>query len=205
MRRRHTSKGLTSERRYDAAKATARELPAARILAGRFWHQCSPSRGLLDVADPAVTSGRYHQGGGGGVWYASSSETGAWAELFRHQEPSGISHLEIRRLIGKVRVRNLKVLDLTDSRVRESWGVSEQDLTADDLTMCQALAEEARRAGYDGILAPSAALVGQTTLAVFASAIGKLREEVSRISHAPARMHKFSGGLRPVHRSRSSN
>ncbi len=203
MRRRHTSKGLTSEGRNDAAKALAPELPARRIVAGRFWHQSSPSRGLLDVADPAVTSGRYHRVGCGGVWYASSSETGAWAELFRHHEPGGVSPFEIRRLVGRVRVRNLKVLDLTDSRVRESLGVSEDDLTADDLTQCQALAEQAHRAGYDGILTPSAALAGQTTLAVFAPAISKLTEEISRIHHAPARMHMFAGHVRPATRSGS--
>lgn len=151
-----------------------------QILASVF----SQPRPALDVADKAVTSGRYHRVGGGGIWYASSSETGAWAELFRHHGPGGISPFEIRRLTGRVRVRNLKVLDLTNSRIRESWGISENDLTADDLTQRQALAEQARRAGYDGIVAPSAALAGQTTLAVFAPAIslygGVIKDERGR-------------------------
>ncbi len=142
MRRGHTPKGSSV-----AGKPTARALPAARILTGTFWHQCSPKRRLLDVTDPAVTPGRYHRVGGGGVWYASSSETCAWTELFRHHEPGGVSPFEIRRRIGRVRVRNLKVLDLTNSRTRESWGVSQADPTADDLTRCQTLAERARRAG----------------------------------------------------------
>ncbi len=193
MRRGPTSKGRTSDGSSVAEKPTAGELPAARILAGSFWHQCSPDRGLLDVADPALTSGRYHRVGGPGVWYSSSSETGAWAELFRHHEPGGVSPFEVRRLIGRVRVRDLKVLDLTDERVREVLGVSDGDLTGDDLTRCQAIAEQARAAGYDGVLAPSAALDGQKTLAIFASAASKIIEESSRVRNAPARMRKFPG------------
>lgn len=195
MRRGHTSKERTSNG-SSVAEADAQKIPAARILAGGFWHQCSPNRRLLDVADPALTSGRYHRIGGLGVCYASSSETGAWAELFRHHEAGGVSPFEVRRLMGRVRIRNIKVLDLTDHRVREAFRVSENDLTADDLTRCQAIAEQARKAGYDGVLAPSAALDGQKTLAVFAVATSKIIEESSRVRHAPARMHRFSGGIR---------
>jgi RES domain-containing protein len=192
MRRGHTSKGRTSDGSSVARKPIARRLPAARLLAGSFWHQCSANRRLLDVADPAVTSGRYHRAGGAGVWYASSSETAAWAELFRHHERGGVSPFEVRRLIGRVRFQALKVLDLTDRRVREALGVSADDLAADDLSRCQAIAEHARAAGYDGVLAPSAALEGQKTLAIFASAVNEISEESSRVCRAPARMRRFS-------------
>jgi len=148
------------------------------------------------VADPAVTSGRYHRVGGSGVWYASSSEAGAWAELFRHHEPGAVSPFEVRRLIGRVRVRDMNVLDLTNVMVREALRVSDGDLSGDDLTRCQVIAEQARAAGYDGVLAPSAALDGQKTLAVFASAINKIIEGSSRARHAPARMRRFSGTAR---------
>lgn len=49
----------------------------------------------------------------------------------------------------------------------------------------QALADDARRAGYDGILAPSGALPGETTLVVFASAIDKVVAEHSRVQRPP--------------------
>lgn len=179
-----------------AEKVIARALPAERILAGSFWHQCSPNHSLLDVADPAVTSGRYHRVGGPGVWYSSSSETAAWAELFRHHAPGGVSPFEVRRLIGRVRVRDLKVLDLTNPQVREALGIFDDVLTADDLTGCQTIAEQARAAGYDGILAPSAALEGQKTLAIFASAANKIIEESSRVRHAPPRIRRFPGRMR---------
>src|SRR5260370_31448816 len=141
MRRGHTSKEPTSDGSSIAKKPTVRDLPAARILAASFWHQCSPNRRLLDVADAAVTSGRYHRVGGPGVWYASSSEAGAWAELFRHHEPGGVSPFEVRRLIGRVRLRDLNILDLTNEQVRDALGVADDDLTADDLTRCQGIAD----------------------------------------------------------------
>ena len=171
--------------------AISRSLPV-RILTGKFWHQCPPARRLLDAANPAETSGRYHRSGDSGVWYASSSETGAWAELFRHHESGGVSPSEVRRLIGKVRVHDLRVLDLTNARTRASLNVSETDLTGDDPARCQSIANEARAAGYDAILAPSAALKGRKTLAVFSSALKKVTPINSRTRKAPPRMSRFS-------------
>ena len=186
--------GSTSSNRPEiAGKTTPRERPAARALTALVWHQCSPRRQPLDAANPAVTTGRYHRTGGPGVWYASSSENGAWAELFRHHEPGGVSPLEVIRRIGRARAKGLRVLDLTNARVRELLDVSESELTADDLTLCQEIADYARDAGFDAILAPSAALEGQRTIAVFASAMRKITEERSRVASPPARARRLLG------------
>jgi RES domain-containing protein len=135
-----------------------------------------------------VTSGRYHRAGGPGVWYASSTENGAWAELFRHHEPGGVSPLEVIRRIGRVRTKRLRVLDLMDPGVRRTLGVSEQDLIGDDLMRCHEIAQYARNAGYDAILAPSAALERTLTLAIFASAAQKVTEQHSHIGRPPPRI-----------------
>ena len=172
---------------------TPRERPAARVLTATVWHQCSPHRELLDTANPAVTTGRYHRFGDPGLWYASSSEDGAWAELFRHHEAGGVSPLEVIRRIGRAQVKRLRVLDLTDARVREILNVSERELTGDDLTQCQKVAEYARDSGYDAVLAPSAALDGQRTIAVFSSAMRKVAEEHSRVGSPPARARRLLG------------
>jgi RES domain-containing protein len=142
---------------------------------------------------PAVTTGRYHRADGPGVWYASSSENGAWAELFRHHEPGGVSALDVIRRIGHARVRRLRVLDLTDARVLASLDISERDLIGDDLTPCQQIAEYARTSGYDAILAPSAALEGNRTVAIFSSAMSKIAEERSRAGSPPARARRLLG------------
>jgi RES domain-containing protein len=166
------------------------------LLTAVVWHQCSPQHELLDSADPAVTTGRYHRVGGPGIWYASSSESGAWAELFRHHEPGGISPLEVIRRVGRAQCKRLRVLDLTEARVREALDVSERELTGDDLTRCQRIAEYARDAGYDAILAPSAALDGQRTIAVFSSAMRKIAEGRSRVGSPPASARRLLGLVR---------
>jgi RES domain-containing protein len=99
-----------------------------------------------------------------------------------------LSPFEIRRRVGRARVRGLRVLDLTDAAVRGALGVDAAELVSNDLARCQAIAASAEREGYEGILAPSAALAGERVLAVFASALDKLTEEHSRVQRAPRRM-----------------
>jgi RES domain-containing protein len=88
------------------------------------------------------------------------------------------------------------VLDLTDPRVREALAVTEEDLTRDDLTRCQRLGEAAREAGFEGVLAPSAALAGEAILVVFPSGTPKLTEEQSRVQRAPARLRALVSRVR---------
>jgi len=81
-------------------------------------------------------------------------------------------------LIGRGRVAGLHVLDLTDPEIRRRLGVEVGELRGNDWTRCQDLAEQARAEGFEGILAPSGALAGETTLVVFAAAIcGEVRDQ----------------------------
>lgn len=159
-----------------------------RVVSRAVWHQTRPSNELLHFDDPATYEGRYNRAGEPGVWYASFTERGAWAELFRHWGQHEISPFEVRRRVGRARVEDLAVLDLTDERVRTQLRVNEEQLVADDWTRCQSLAGDARLVGYDGILAPSGALPGETTLVVFASAMHKVIAEHSRVQRPPIRM-----------------
>jgi len=63
-------------------------------------------------------------------------------------------------------------------------------LAGENYEVCRRMAEAARSAGFDGLLAPSGALEGETTFVVFAEAIraGKVSEERSRIGAPPRRM-----------------
>jgi RES domain-containing protein len=170
-----------------------------RTLHGRFWHQGPPRFPTLAVADPAVTSGRFHTVGMAGVWYASDQQQAAWAELFRHTLGSGIDPFEIRRRIGAVQVAGLEVLDLTDRGVRDRLGVSEADLIGDDYRRSRQIAEDV--AGMvGGILSRSAALPGRRTLAVFPAGMARLSEESTRVASAPPRL----AGLAPSIRVRAS-
>lgn len=171
----------------------------ARTLNGRFWHHGPPRFATLSVADPAVTTGRFHTTGGPGVWYGSDQEQAAWAELFRHTLGRGIDPFEMRRRIGTVRVTRLEVIDLTDRVVRDRLGVSEGDLVGDDYQVTQQLAAHAIST-VNGVLSPSAALPGRRTLAVFPAGMAQLSEVSSRVASAPPRL----GGLQPAIRARAT-
>ena len=55
-------------------------------------------------------------------------------------------------------VRLRRVLDLTDATVRDAWGLTLDDLAADDYARCQEVALAARADGYEAIRYPSAAM-----------------------------------------------
>lgn len=98
--------------------------------------------------------------------------------------------------MGQARVRKLRVLDLTDARVCEMLDINASELVGDDLRQCQEVAQYASDAGYDAILAPSAALAGETTLAVFASAMGKISAQRSHVGPPPVRVRRLLGRVR---------
>lgn len=167
-----------------------------RRLTGSFWHQGPTRHVLTSCADPARGPGRYHRTGEPGVWYASSREQGAWAELFRHFVDDGVDPFEIRRRVGRVSV-DLQVLDLTDPLTRAHLGVTEADLTAEDLDLTQEIASAARDAGFDAILAPAVALPGCQTLAVFAHALPMVTAERSVVRQPPPRLADLLPVIRP--------
>lgn len=170
-----------------------------RHVTGTWWHQGPTRHSLVSCADPARGPGRYHRQHEVGVWYASNQEQAAWAELLRHFVDGGVDPFELRRRIGRVSV-DLEVLDLTDRDVRDLLDIEESDLLSDDYTATQALAEAARDAGFDGILAPAAALRGRQTLAVYAHALRKIEAERSEIRQPPPRLVDLLPLIRPHER-----
>jgi len=89
------------------------------------------------------------------------------------------------------------ILDLTDNAVRSHLGINEADLVDDDCDLTQAIADAARTAGYQGILAPSAALPGRETIAVFAAALPFVEAERSEIRQPPPRLADLLPRIRP--------
>jgi hypothetical protein len=131
------------------------------------------------------------------VWYASSQEQGAWAELFRHFLDDGVDPFEVRRRVGRVAV-DLEVLDLTDEATRSHLGVGDADLVSEDCTLTRDIAAAARDAGFDAVLAQSAALPGCITLAVFAHALSAtVTAERSEVRQPPPRLADLLPLTRP--------
>jgi RES domain-containing protein len=156
-------------------------------LSGTFWHQAGPGWKPLSFADPATVDSRYSPEGAAGAWYGSSQEQGAWAEFLRHFTQA-ISPAEVKRRMARVRVTDLAVLNLTDANVVRTLGVDPNDLTSDDTSTCQTLARQAVADGYEGILAPSAALPGRRTLAVFQAGMPRLAVEHEDVRRLPSRV-----------------
>lgn len=70
------------------------------------------------------------------------------------------------------------------------------ELTGDDYAKSQDIADRARTAGFDGILAPSAALHGEFTVVVFTHALHRVTEEHSRVQRTPKTMRSFLRRIR---------
>ena len=159
------------------------------------WRQCSPKRRLLQVDDPASYRGRFHRVGDAATWYSSLTTRDAWAQLFRHTS-GGVDTFEVKRRIGHALVSGLVVLDLTDKRIRRAVGIRLTELRSNNHAECQKVAREARAAGLEGILAPSAALRAETTLVVFDRALKKIAERDARIETPPERMRAVRRRIR---------
>ena len=71
-----------------------------------------------------------------------------------------------RRQLATIRVRLSRVLDLTNEVTRDALGVSEAEITSDDLAIARAIGEAAHHLGYEAVLAPSGAGRGNV-LAIF--------------------------------------
>lgn len=74
-------------------------------------------------------------------------------------------------------------------------GVDESDLIGDVCSTTQAIAFATRAAGFHGILAPAAALLGRQTLAVFAHVLPSVEAERSEVRQPPPRI----ADLLPLH------
>ena len=110
--------------------------------------------------------------------------------------PDGVEPTHVRRRLGRVEFQ-VTLLDLTSPAVQQALGVSAEQLMSDDLTVCEAIADLAAEAGFEAVLGPSAALGGETTLAVFGPAIER---NATKIVDEGARGAK--GQLAPIRRRR---
>jgi len=171
-------------------------LPVRVLGAQPFWHHGPVRRDVVYVPASPNYGARFHVAGGPGAWYASSTEQGAWAELFRHFLDDGVDPFEVRRRMGRVRVDGLRVLDLADGANCMALGITWDDLTSDDYAQCQRVAHLARERGLDGILSPSAALAGAATLVVFEGATHQITVELSRVRTPPPRLADLLGRIR---------
>lgn len=114
-------------------------------------------------------SGRWHREGEALVQYLALSSDGAWAERVRYEAiRTEARRRRERRSLWQLRVCADRIADLSTFDAWEACGL-DPAVAVGDHADSQALASELRRAGYRGVLSPSAALdvAGAVNLALF--------------------------------------
>jgi hypothetical protein len=100
---------------------------------------------------------------------------GAWAELVRYEHIRGNTRAgQYRRSLWLVFVREHDIADLSTFDHYDTCGLDPR-LAVGAHPESQDLAKELRAAGYRGLLAPSAALVGATNLTLFGERFERVR------------------------------
>ncbi len=111
---------------------------------------------------------RWHIPEDGPTQYLSLSSDGAWSELIRAEELTSEDEITMVRMkFWQVRVSQSKIVDYSNFAIAETCGFSPEALIDDDYERCQREGRRLRNEGYNGVLAPSAALPGATNLTLF--------------------------------------
>lgn len=114
-------------------------------------------------------SGRWHCEGESLVQYLALSSDGAWSEHVRYQAiRTEARRIRERRSLWQLRVSADRIADLSSFDRWEACGL-DPAIAVGDHADSQALARELRRAGFRGVLSPSAALdvAGAVNLTLF--------------------------------------
>jgi len=118
-------------------------------------------------------SGRWHREGESLVQYLALSSDGAWAERVRNRAiRTEARRRRDRRSLWQLRVSAQRIADLSTFDAWDACGL-DPAIAVGDHADSQALASELRRAGYRGVLSPSAALdvAGAVNLTLFGGRI----------------------------------
>lgn len=108
---------------------------------------------ILSTEGNRYYPGRYHIAGETGILYASLERDLAIRELGRH---AARANLQGGLAAGKIKVKLQKVLDLTQTAVLAKLSLSKEALVSPDCSITQAVSHQARKAGFQGLLVPSA-------------------------------------------------
>lgn len=108
---------------------------------------------ILSTEGNRYYPGRYHIAGETGILYTSVELDVAIRESGRHAYRA---NLQGGLVAGKIKVKLQKVLDLTQTAVLAKLGISKDDLVSPDCSLTQAISLQVRKAGFQGLLVPSA-------------------------------------------------
>ena len=117
--------------------------------------------------NPPRHAGRFHRSGQDPTQYWSTHPAGAWAEAARATGARTVEdlRLERRRLwVGRVDPERLADVDFSSAG---TVGLTAKDLVSGDWAACQDAADRLRAERRAGLVAPSAALPGTSSVVLF--------------------------------------
>lgn len=117
---------------------------------------------------PNSEPGRWHRTGDGPTQYLSTTVEGAWSELIRAEGLRTNAEVSLVRM--PMWVAEIQIQQLADYRTFEAAreaGFPPDALVDDDYSRCQEEGGRLRSEGFQGVLAPSAALPGTVNLTIF--------------------------------------
>jgi len=117
-----------------------------------------------------LNGGRYNSPGTKGVVYAPFDKATAVADVAKGLKTRGINPEDYgpdHWWAYELELIARHVLDLTDPKVLEKLQISAADLVGDDLALTRQVTQEALSAGYDALVAPSAAHGQGKTVVIF--------------------------------------
>lgn len=121
-----------------------------------------------------ANGGRYNDRGVPGVLYTSIDKETAVAEVIRGLRVRGVSSNNFgpeHWWAYEIRVSVSNLLDLREDTTRSALEVTSEVLVTDDTDETRRIGNYARENGFQAILAPSAAAVGNDNLVLFLDAL----------------------------------
>jgi RES domain-containing protein len=132
---------------------------------------------------PNSDKGRWHQIGDGPTQYFSLTVEGAWAELIRAEALSSEAEVALLRMsMWAAELDVHRVADYGTFEKASKAGFAPDALIDEDYSRCQEEGGRLRRAGYQGVLAPSAALPGSVNLTLFGPRVASQWGTLSALS-----------------------
>jgi RES domain-containing protein len=149
---------------------------------GQAYRHIDPSRDPLSGVGARIAGGRWNPPESFSVLYLGLDADVVTAEFRRlaARQRRRVTDFLPRRLYT-YDVLLTAALDVTSPAVLDELGLTDEALSADELSACQEVGAAAHYAGFEGVLAPSATSQG-TVLAVFMDNLGG-QSLVNPVSH----------------------
>lgn len=163
----------------------------SKEFAGKVYRQITREHNIFNTSGSFEKGGRWNVKGKFGAIYTTLTKEGCRAEFERGLAIGRISPEGARKTRDMVEIEvNLsRVFDFTRKENLERMGVTRKDLASDDPTICQLLAMIIYKAGFEGVLVPSAAGTG-TNLVIYPDNL----DEKSKLKEITRKEFTWEGG-----------